>query len=105
MAEHIINTAINVVLGMVISYLVAALRHRQQENSALKIGVQALLRNKIIETYQQYVEREGWMPSYKKDCICACYEAYEDLGANGVINDYMKAIKELPTVKEVKQDA
>jgi hypothetical protein len=102
MAEHIINTAINIILGMVVSYLVAMLRQRKQENSALKIGVQALLRNKIIETYQQYVERDGWMPSYKKDCICACYEAYEDLGANGVINDYMKAIKELPTVKEVK---
>lgn len=98
MAEHIINTAANVIMGMIISYLVAVLRQRKQENSALKIGVQALLRNKIIETYQQYVEHEGWIPSYKKDCICACYEAYEDLGANGVINDYMAALKKLPTV-------
>lgn len=103
MAEHIINTAANVIMGMIISYLVAVLRQRKQENSALKIGVQALLRNKIIETYQQYVEHEGWIPSYKKDCICACYEAYEDLGANGVINDYMAALKKLPTVPPTEQ--
>lgn len=36
---------------------------------------------------------------YAKDSIVSCYESYENLGANGVIDDLMAEIKALPNYK------
>lgn len=102
MSDEIVTLILRTVVTAIITYLLAVVQQKRKENSALKEGVQALLRNKIIETYRQYVEHDRWIPSYTKDSIFACYEAYEKLGSNGVINGYMEQIKELPTLPSEK---
>lgn len=96
MIEQMISHVLNLILGGVISYIFALYRQKKKENDALKAGLQALLRDRIIQAYNHYVQDKGWIPIYAKESIDACYKSYEALGENGVINDLMKQLNELP---------
>ena len=55
MIESTIQTIINIIAGAVISYMFALYRAKKRENDALRAGVQALLRDRIIQAYNHYV--------------------------------------------------
>ena len=95
MFESTMQTVINIIAGAVISYLFALYRAKKKENNALKAGLQALLRDRIIQAYNHYVQDKGWIPIYAKESIDACYRSYEALGDNGVIDNLMEQINEL----------
>lgn len=90
-----LNSVINVVSGGVITLLITMYRAKKKENDALKAGVQALLRDRIIQAYNHYVQDRGWIPIYAKESIDACYKSYEALGDNGVIDNLMQQLNEL----------
>lgn len=90
----LIGQAITGVLGALTAYLGTMYRIKKKENDALKAGVQALLRDRIIQSYNHYTEK-GWIPIYAKESIDACYKSYEALGDNGVIDSLMEQINEL----------
>ena len=90
----LIGQAITGVLGALTAYLGTMYRIKKKDNDALKAGVQALLRDRIIQSYNHYTEK-GWMPIYAKESIDACYKSYEALGDNGVIDNLMQQINEL----------
>lgn len=90
-----LNSVINVVFGGVITLLITMYRQKKKENDALKAGLQALLRDRIIQAYNHYVQDKGWIPIYAKESIDACYWSYEALGDNGVIDNLMEQINEL----------
>lgn len=96
MFESTIQTIINIIAGAVISYIFALYRAKKRENDALRAGVQALLRDRIIQGYNHYVCEKGWVPIYAKESIDACYKSYEALGDNGVIDSLMEQLNELP---------
>lgn len=96
MFESTIQTIINIIAGAVISYIFAIYRAKKRENDALRAGVQALLRDRIIQAYNHYVCEKGWVPIYAKESIDACYKSYEALGDNGVIDSLMEQLNELP---------
>lgn len=96
MFEPTIQTIINIIAGAVISYIFALYRAKKRENDALRAGVQALLRDRIIQAYNHYVCEKGWAPIYAKESIDACYKSYEALGDNGVIDSLMEQLNELP---------
>lgn len=91
----LIGQAITGVLGALTAYLGTMYRIKKKENDALKAGVQALLRDRIIQAYNHYVCEKGWVPIYAKESIDACYKSYEALGNNGVINNLMQQLNEL----------
>lgn len=95
MIESTMQTVINIIAGAIISYLFALYRAKKKENNALKAGLQALLRDRIIQAYNHYVQDKGWIPIYAKESIDACYKSYEALGDNGVIDNLMQQINEL----------
>lgn len=95
MIESTIQTIINIIAGAVISYMFALYRAKKRENDALRAGVQALLRDRIIQAYNHYVCEKGWIPIYAKESIDACYKSYEALGDNGVIDSLMEQLNEL----------
>lgn len=95
MIESTIQTVINIIAGAVISYLFALYRAKKKQNDALKAGLQALLRDRIIQAYNHYVQDRGWIPIYAKESIDACYKSYEALGDNGVIDNLMQQLNEL----------
>ena len=86
---------VNALGGAVIAYLWAILRSKKREHDALKEGVQALLRDRIIQGYNHY-STKGWIPIYAMESIDACYKSYEELGENGVIDNLMSQLRELP---------
>ncbi len=90
-----LNSVINVISGGAITLLITMYRQKKKENDALKAGVQALLRDRIIQAYNHYVQDKGWIPIYAKESIDACYKSYEALGDNGVIDNLMEQINEL----------
>lgn len=92
------RTLATVIVTSTLTYVVTLYKQEKTRNTALQEGLQALLRAKIVEVYRRHVEQDGWIPLYTRESIFACYEAYEKLGKNGVINDYMKQILDLPTV-------
>lgn len=91
----LIGQAITGVLGALTAYLGTMYRIKKKENDALKAGVQALLRDRIIQAYNHYVCEKGWVPIYAKESIDACYKSYEALGNNGVIDNLMQQLNEL----------
>lgn len=95
MFESTMQTVINIIAGAIISYLFALYRAKKKENNALKAGLQALLRDRIIQAYNHYVQDKDWIPIYAKESIDACYRSYEALGDNGVIDNLMQQINEL----------
>ena len=90
-----LNSIINVISGCVITLLITMYKQKKKQNDALKAGLQALLRDRIIQAYNHYVQDKGWIPIYAKESIDACYKSYEALGDNGVIDNLMEQINEL----------
>lgn len=68
------------------------------EQTAIKAGMQALLRDRIIQTYNYHTEK-GYCAIYEKDNIMNMYQQYHKLGANGVIDDMVQEVINLPTCR------
>lgn len=93
--DKFLGQIFNALAGAIITLLWTMLRAKKRENDALKEGVQALLRDRIIQGYNHY-STKGWIPIYSMESIEACYKSYEELGENGVIDNLMSQLRELP---------
>lgn len=69
-----------------------------EENNALKLGVQALLRSQMINDYNHWYE-EGYAPIYAKENFENVWKQYHALGANGVMDNIRNTFMGLPTQK------
>lgn len=67
-----------------------------KETTAIKLGVQAMLRAQMISDYNKYTEK-GYAPIYARENFENMWIHYETLGANGVIHDIHDKFLELPT--------
>lgn len=77
----------------------ARLKEEQARNEAVSNGVQALLRESIVASYNKAVDK-GYMPIYAKESIKKAYKAYHDLGGNDVASElYTKMLKMEEEVK------
>lgn len=59
------------------------LKAEQEKNEAIARGVQCLLRDSIVSSYNRYSEK-GYMPIYAKESLKSAYKAYSKLGGNDV---------------------
>lgn len=73
----------------VLSYVFVRIR-------ALSLGVQALLRAQMINDYNRYLSK-GYAPIYAKQNFENCWQQYERLGKNGVLQDIHDKFLRLPT--------
>lgn len=104
MIEGILNNIINIIVGGIASYILALYRAKKKENGALKAGLQALLRDRIIQAYNHYCDNKKWIPIYALESINACYKSYEALGENGVINGLVEQLNKLPNFDHTKKE-
>ena len=81
------------------AFMFAWVKDMRRENNAIKAGIQAVLRNNLIELYEKYYH-EGSAPFYIKDNYENMYKQYHALGANGVMDSYYKQFMDLPTERE-----
>lgn len=96
--ESILVHAVNVVIGILIATLWQKFRKSQEEQDAIKMGLQSLLRGEITKAYYLYKDK-GWIPLYALQSIEANYKNYEALGENGVIDGLWKEMMALPHTK------
>lgn len=73
-------------------------RRKTKNQSAVQAGVQALLRDRIIQAHNHYVDK-GYIPVYGMDNVMKLYGAYHELGGNGSVTKLVDTLKELPTEK------
>jgi hypothetical protein len=102
MPEWILKYWIEVLFGLITTALIAGYRklsRKIKEQDAIKLGIQALLRNSIIQSYNHYMEK-GFCPIYGLENVNALYSQYHTLGGNGTITELMERLKDLPTEKK-----
>lgn len=102
MKEFIQEYWIEVMFGVVTSVMGYGLKRlsiKVNEQEAIKMGVQALLRDRIIESYNRHYER-GFCPIYARENIQEMANQYYNLGGNGVVPNLIDKLLALPTEKE-----
>ncbi len=71
------------------------LSERQKEGAArqeaIEIGIQALLRDRIIQVYNHCVDK-GFCPIYARDDVKALFEQYKALGGNGTTKELLEKL-------------
>jgi hypothetical protein len=75
-------------------YIVWLLKQQKKERDANSRGTMLLLRVQLIEYHDKYMAL-GEIPSYAYQNFCEMYEAYHDLGGNGMITKMYEEIHEL----------
>lgn len=101
--EQIFSSAVTSVVGAIVTALFGYLTFRVRrlgkkikEYEAVRSGVRALLRDRIIQTYNHYMEK-GYCPIYSMENAEGMYIEYQRLGGNGTVVKLMEDLKALPT--------
>lgn len=94
------------ILSILLTYGYHQLRKQQAEqktkNCAIGDGVQAILRDRIIQAYNYY-QGKGYCPIYAKENMERMYKAYHALDGNDVatkLKDTLMAMPEEPDEEE-----
>lgn len=64
---------------------------------AVASGVEALLRDRIIDCYNKY-EKKGVCPIYAKENVKRLYMPYHELGGNDVATELVEQLLQMPSV-------
>lgn len=91
------------VLAYLYRSIAARLKVEQQKNEAIAAGVQSLLRESIVNSYNKYSEK-GCCPIYAKESTKKLYAAYHGLGGNDVATELYNKILRMPEDKQDDDD-
>lgn len=97
-----ITALVSTVVSSVVTASIVYFKTLRKKNKALQNGLQSLLRSDIIRKHEKYTE-QNFCPIYAKDALRREYEAYHDLGGNGVITDLYNDILALPEAPQNKK--
>ena len=75
----------------------AASARVEAQNTATMMGVQALLRDRLLQAFNYYLSR-GWIGADDRSNIDNMYVQYEALGENNVISDIYHQVRALPSI-------
>ena len=100
------TTALPIVLTALMGYVVWMMQSQKQEQRKIDAanrterdanskGTMLLLRVQIIEYFDKWTER-GYRTKHGTENIREMYKAYHALGGNGMVEDLMKQIDDLP---------
>lgn len=98
LSEIIIKYWLEWLLTIVSTGLGFVLRTWYKRLRATELGVQALLRNEIIKTYNHCMDK-GEIPIHERDNLNKLFKEYTNLGGNGTITHLMEELEELPVKK------
>ena len=95
----VVSCLVSFFLGGGLAYAAARCKGGFKREKAMQEGVKCLLRSELIDYHEKYVER-GSCPLYVKESTRRIYEAYHELGGNGVIT---KLYQDLMALAESKK--
>ena len=71
-------------------------KDEKNENKAIRLGVQALLRDRLLQEYNKWIDK-NYAPIYAKENFENLWIQYHNLGVNGVMDEIHKTFMDLPT--------
>jgi len=74
----------------------SVLKKQADEQEAMRKGLKALLRDRIIQMYNHYYNQRC-IPIYARDNIGSLHAEYKALGGNGTIDGLVKKLMSLDT--------
>ena len=83
-----------IALPIILGYIVYMLKNQKKSRDANSRGTMLLLRVQLIEYHDKYMKR-GSIPSYAYENFIEMYEAYHELGGNGMVTHMKEEIEEL----------
>jgi len=83
-----------IALPALLGYIVWLLKNQKRDRDANSKGTMLLLRVQLIEYHGKYTQL-GNIPSYAYQNFCEMYEAYHELGGNGMVTKMKQEIDEL----------
>lgn len=96
--EQFIYSTYTIVLPIIVTalmgYVVWLLKNQKKDRDANSKGTMLLLRVQLIEYHSKYTQL-GNIPSYAYQNFCEMYEAYHELGGNGMVTKMKQEIEEL----------
>lgn len=99
MTEFVVKYWLETLFGVIVSvmgWMLKKMNKKMNEQEAIRAGVQALLKNAIVEKYEKSMD-DGYCPIHVRDSIMAMAKEYYNLGGNGTIPSLMDKIQCLPT--------
>lgn len=104
MWDFIVKYWVEFAFGVVVAILTALYRNlskrikdTQQKDKAMEDGIRELLKDRIIQAHDYYVNEKKSCSAYRKASIDSMYEAYHSLGGNGTVTRLCQEIDSLPT--------
>lgn len=92
--KAIVLQTYTIALPVLLGYIVWLLKNQKRDRDANSKGTMLLLRVQLIEYHSKYTQL-GNIPSYAYQNFCEMYEAYHELGGNGMVTKMKQEIDEL----------
>ncbi len=93
--NEFLMTTYTISLPLVLGYIIWLLKEQKKIRSANSEGTKCLLRVKLIEYHDKYMEKKS-IPSYALRNWIEMFNAYIKLGGNGMIEVMDKEVRKLP---------
>ena len=77
--------------------LLSFIRLQIKANKAMRLGVQAMLRDRLLQGYKHYLEK-GWADLDDRSNMENVWKQYHTLGGNGDMKDLRRTFRHLPMV-------
>ena len=92
--QEILMQTYTIALPIILGYIVWLLQNQKKSRDANSRGTMLLLRVQLIEYHSKYTKR-GNIPSYAYENFNEMYNAYHDLGGNGMVTHMKEEIDKL----------
>ena len=93
------TAALPIILTALMGYIVWLLKNQKKDRDANGKGTMLLLRVQLIEYHDRYMAK-GDIPSYAYENFMEMYDAYHELGGNGMVTKMKHEIEELHLKKK-----
>ena len=93
--NEFLMTTYTISLPLVLGYIIWILKEQKKIRSANSEGTKCLLRVKLIEYHDKYMEKKS-IPSYALRNWIEMFNAYIKLDGNGMIEVMDKEVRKLP---------
>lgn len=99
MKEFLFQTytiALPIILTSVLGYIIRLLKTQKKDRDANGKGTMLLLRVQLIKYHEEWTKR-GYTTKHGLENFIEMYQAYHNLGGNGMVTHLMEEVEKLPT--------
>lgn len=93
--QRIILDILALIVPSILGYIVWLLKEQTKDRNANSRGTMLLLKVQLIEYHKEWTGR-GYTTKHGLENFIEMYNAYHDLGGNGMATALLEEIKELP---------